>query len=379
MSVLWSGLGEGRRGTREPSGCGICRHLVVISGRGESGVSTLFHGHEGEMPDPTSNQSLYSTSTKQEQYPSRLGQTQTSPLPKESQPNLPLAPPSPESRKEERERNRVRKRERTPLEITPHSLLVPNPPFQIPLKTNVHIQHLPDMPHPQRLPPIHRQRLRRAHRVFDLPPVQIMPRQVVVVLVRQLRDGGGGRGRLEEADALDEDAEDGALGAGVEGVVAEGDVDPRLERVVKSLASLRVSQLSHSHPQHSDLRSNQPHQASNNRKRGQLTSTRFVVKNKIPWKYSSCLKKILTSAFRWISCMFRFSRNTSASSSSRIAPHAWQMSRIFCSSPSRSRESVPSSPAEAMYSGHLRSSLIPSAVRVLPVPGGPWRTARSVS
>jgi len=52
------------------------------------------------------------------------------------------------------------------------------------------------------------------------------------------------------------------------------------------------------------------------------------------------------------------------------------MSRIFWSSLSRNRESVPSSPAEIIYNGHLRSSEIPSAVSVLPVPGGPWRTAK---
>ncbi len=51
------------------------------------------------------------------------------------------------------------------------------------------------------------------------------------------------------------------------------------------------------------------------------------------------------------------------------------MSRIFCSSDSRYLESVPSSPAETMYRGHLSNSEIPSAVRVLPVPGGPCRTA----
>lgn len=54
------------------------------------------------------------------------------------------------------------------------------------------------------------------------------------------------------------------------------------------------------------------------------------------------------------------------------------MSRIFWSSLSRNRESVPSSPAETIYNGHLRSSEIPSAVNVLPVPGGPWRTAKSL-
>lgn len=81
---------------------------------------------------------------------------------------------------------------------------------------------------------------------------------------------------------------------------------------------------------------------------GGLTSTRLVVKNRIPWKYSSCRRKMLTRALRWMSCMFRFSKNTSASSSSKIAPQAWQISSIFCSSASKYRESVPSSPAEAM-------------------------------
>lgn len=56
----------------------------------------------------------------------------------------------------------------------------------------------------------------RPHCVLDLPPVEIMPCKVIVVLVCELCDGGsrGGRG-LEAADALDKDAEDSALGAGV--------------------------------------------------------------------------------------------------------------------------------------------------------------------
>lgn len=77
----------------------------------------------------------------------------------------------------ERERGGEGKQKQSPrLEVTPHSLLIPNPPFQIPLKANMHLQHLPDMPHPQRLPLVHRQRLRRPHRVLDLPPVEVVPR-----------------------------------------------------------------------------------------------------------------------------------------------------------------------------------------------------------
>ena len=79
----------------------------------------------------------------------------------------------------------------------------------------------------------------------------------------------------------------------------------------------------------------------------------------------------LPRAFRWISWTSRFSKNTSASSSNKMAPQACAISRIFCSSCSSLAGSVPSSPADTMYSGHLSISLMPSAVRVLPVPGGP--------
>lgn len=47
--------------------------------------------------------------------------------------------------------------------------------------------------------------------------------------------------------------------------------------------------------------------------------TRFVVKNRIPWKYSSALRKIDTSASRWMFCAVLASKNTSASSSNSTA------------------------------------------------------------
>src|SRR5271156_201938 len=49
--------------------------------------------------------------------------------------------------------------------------------------------------------------------------------------------------------------------------------------------------------------------------------------------------------------------------------------RIFWSSFSNVLGSVPRSPALTIYKGHLKRSAIPSAVNVLPVPGGPWSTA----
>jgi hypothetical protein len=98
----------------------------------------------------------------------------------------------------------------------------------------VHIQHLPQVAHPQPLPFANRQRLRRAHRVLDLPPIEVVLGEVRVVLLREGRrrrlfsrlecfcsrldcscswlDCSCYCSLLKRSCALDEDFEDGASG-----------------------------------------------------------------------------------------------------------------------------------------------------------------------
>jgi hypothetical protein len=118
-----------------------------------------------------------------------------------------------------------------PLVIIPHRILIPRPALQIPLKRERHIEHLFNMHHAQRLALIDRERLRRAHRVLDLPAVEVVLRKAVVVLLAE----GQRRRALEDAHLLEEHLEDGFLGFGGELAVAEGDVDAGLEGVVEGL------------------------------------------------------------------------------------------------------------------------------------------------
>lgn len=95
----------------------------------------------------------------------------------------------------------------------------------------MHIQHQPHVTHIQRLALVDGQVLRAAQDVLDLAAVQIVLGERGNVLVREGLD-------LELAvrrDALDEEREDGALGLGVELVVAQRDVDAGLECLVKCL------------------------------------------------------------------------------------------------------------------------------------------------
>ena len=92
------------------------------------------------------------------------------------------------------------------------------------------------MAHRERLALVDGQRLRRADRVLDLPPVELVPRQRRVVLLAE----GHQVDLLEHPHALDKDLEDGPLGPVVEVVVPQRNVDAGLEGVIKGLTGMRV-------------------------------------------------------------------------------------------------------------------------------------------
>ena len=117
------------------------------------------------------------------------------------------------------------------LEIAPHGILVARAALEVALEVGLHIQHLLDVVHRERLALVDGQRLCRAHRVFDLPPVELVPRQCRVVLLGE----GHQVDLLEHPHTLDEDLEDGPLGFLGEVVGAEGDVDAGLEGISERL------------------------------------------------------------------------------------------------------------------------------------------------
>lgn len=114
---------------------------------------------------------------------------------------------------------------------------------------------------------------------------------------------------------------------------------------------------------------------------------RFVVKKRIPGKYSRTRKNTIevstrsilrykdylpeTRAFRPISCQSRFIKNTSASSNKRTQPI--RFARVKCRSRffSMSAAVVPMSPQVIEYRGRFVCAAIVSAVLVFPAPGGP--------
>ena len=74
---------------------------------------------------------------------------------------------------------------------------------------------------------VQRERLRAAHQILDLPPIQRVSRQHLEVRVAEARDAH------LLAHHVDEHGPDGLLGFVRELAVAQGDVDARLEGVVE--------------------------------------------------------------------------------------------------------------------------------------------------
>ena len=117
------------------------------------------------------------------------------------------------------------------LIVIPHRILIPSPALEIPLKGERDIQHAANMDHAERLLLVDSESLRCAHRVLDLPSVEVMLGEVGEVRLAERQRGRA----LEDADFLEEHLEDGLLGFGGELAVAEGDVNARLEGIVEGL------------------------------------------------------------------------------------------------------------------------------------------------
>mmetsp|Transcript_29305 Transcript_29305/g.86829 ORF Transcript_29305/g.86829 Transcript_29305/m.86829 type:complete len:242 (+) Transcript_29305:582-1307(+) len=114
-------------------------------------------------------------------------------------------------------------------------------------------------------------------------------------------------------------------------------------------------------------------------KAGSSASTRLDVRKSVPRKYSTRRSMTETMAFRSREDPppeteeARFSRKMSASSSRTRASQPPHRSRISESLDSSSAGEVPSCPSDTAYNGRRIISEMASAVRVLPVPGGPYR------
>ena len=87
------------------------------------------------------------------------------------------------------------------------------------------------MRHAQGLALVDREGLGGADHVLDLAPVEVLPRQRVIVLLRERHEVH----LLQDPHPVDEDLEHGLFGLGVELVVPQRDVDAGLECVVERL------------------------------------------------------------------------------------------------------------------------------------------------
>lgn len=110
---------------------------------------------------------------------------------------------------------------RFPLEVTAHGILVASATLEVALKVGLHLEHLPDVAHGQRLALVHRQGLCRAHRVLDLPAIEVMSGQRRVVLLCERHEAD----LLEHPHPLNEDLEDGLASPVVQVVVPKRNVD----------------------------------------------------------------------------------------------------------------------------------------------------------
>lgn len=120
------------------------------------------------------------------------------------------------------------------LEVAAHGILEAGATLEVAVKGHLHFKDLADVAHRQRLLLVDGQSLSRANRVFDLPTIEFMSSESVVVLLRE----GHQINLLKYAHALDEDLENGLFGTLIKAVIAERNVDSRLESIIKSLLML---------------------------------------------------------------------------------------------------------------------------------------------
>lgn len=107
------------------------------------------------------------------------------------------------------------------LEVSSHSILKARSALQVSVKAEQHVQDPLDVLHAEWLALVDSQRLCSADGVLDLATVEVVAGEGVEVFVLERRDFGA----FENANALDEHAEDALLGFVGELTVAESDVD----------------------------------------------------------------------------------------------------------------------------------------------------------
>jgi hypothetical protein len=110
---------------------------------------------------------------------------------------------------------------RPDLKVAAHRVLEARAALEIAVKRYLNVENLLDVAHGQWLPLVDGKGLRRAHRVLDLPPVELVPGQGIEVLLGEAHE----LYLLVDPDALDEYLEDCFLGPLVEVVVPERNVD----------------------------------------------------------------------------------------------------------------------------------------------------------
>ena len=93
--------------------------------------------------------------------------------------------------------------------------MIARAPLEIPLKVGLHLEHLADVSHGQRLALVDSERLRRAHRVLDLPPIELVPRQGRIIILAERHEAG----LVKHPHALDENLENGLLGSEIQRIV----------------------------------------------------------------------------------------------------------------------------------------------------------------
>ena len=123
---------------------------------------------------------------------------------------------------------------RLSLIIVAHGILIPSTTLEVSVECQSNVENSLQVNHRQRLILINRQRLRRSHRILDLPTIQSMLSEIGVVLFSKRH----GLNLLKDTNTLDEELEDCLLCLWREFAVAEGDVDTGLEGFVEGLDAI---------------------------------------------------------------------------------------------------------------------------------------------
>lgn len=115
--------------------------------------------------------------------------------------------------------------------VAPHSILKTSSAVQIPSELGVYFEDLLNVFHTETLVLVDCEVLCRSNNILDLASIQFMFDQLIVVLVCKLFD----RQLTVCHNSADEHFKDSSLCFGIERIVAQGNVNPRSEGIVKSL------------------------------------------------------------------------------------------------------------------------------------------------